>query len=193
MLSVWTRKGRLPKLPARPTPVQDAPPKGSKPTVKIVGAYGRGAGSGHSAVPDVPLTPARPADNVFRPNWAVQKSDTGLGDSRVAREIITKGLLKEDKVKVLKEPPGTAEEAVFSSIYQIGCYYHDICEKSRGFSTAITRSEVENGRLKQEAEELKRSIDDRDKEIRRLNSEMATREEKALDALQKQRERAQNR
>ncbi|XP_077230291.1 uncharacterized protein LOC143863495 [Tasmannia lanceolata] len=140
-----------------------AAPKG-KTTVKLVGAYDRGAGSSKSGGTSTGARPppARSGDNVFRPNCAIQKSNSGLGESRVAVEIVTKGLLNQDKLQVLNEPPAAADEAIFSSLYQIGLYYNDFREKSKKFSEAITKSEEESDQLMKEAEELQRSIGERD-------------------------------
>ncbi|XP_077226578.1 uncharacterized protein LOC143859976 [Tasmannia lanceolata] len=141
--------------------------------------------------------PARSGDNVFRPNWAVQKNDTGLGESRVAKELLSKVLLSNDKLQVLSEPPAAADEAIFSSAYQILLYYNDLREKSQKFSEAITKSEEENRKLIQQAKELQKSIEKAAEENKRLKedfaAQLAAQKEKAAEALNNQRERARER
>ncbi|XP_077212187.1 uncharacterized protein LOC143847288 [Tasmannia lanceolata] len=183
-----------------PAPTQDTapppPPKG-RTSVKLVGAFGQGAGSSKSggtpAGAGARPPPARAGDNVFRPNWAVQKNDTGLGESRVAAEILSKCILSKDKQQVLHEPPATAEEAVFSSLYQIGVYFNDLQGKSKKFSEAITKSEAENGKLAKEAEELQTNIGRVEAEKKLLREELAHQKQKAAEALNAQRERAKER
>ncbi|XP_077239826.1 uncharacterized protein LOC143880739 [Tasmannia lanceolata] len=196
------RQGQKRKAPetASPAPTQDAPPQPKpKSSVKLVSSSGRGAGSSKTVATSAGTLPppSRHGDNVFRPNWAVQKTDSGLGESRVAVEIQTKCILDKDKQQVLHEPPATAEEAVFSSLYQIGVYFNDLRGKSKKFSDAITKSEEENGKLKKEAKELKRSVEKSAEEIKRLGEEfaakLAAQKEEATEALNDQRERALSR
>ncbi|XP_077241980.1 uncharacterized protein LOC143882325 [Tasmannia lanceolata] len=191
------RQGQKRKVPeiSSPAPTQDALPSRGKPSVKLVGAYGRGAGSSKSGEASIGVRPAqaKSGDNVFWPNWAVQKSDTGLGESQVAMKIVTKGLPNQDKLQVLNEPPAAVDKAIFSSLYQIRLYYSDFREKSRKFAEAITKSEEKNGQLMQEATELHRSISERDVEIQRLKADMAAQKQKAAEALNAQRERARER
>ncbi|XP_077234666.1 uncharacterized protein LOC143876864 [Tasmannia lanceolata] len=162
----------------------------------MVSSSGRGAGSSKSGGTSAEARPpmARSGGNVFRPNWAVQKDDTGLGESRVAVEIQSKCILGKDKEHVLHEPPATAEEAVFSSLYQIGVYFNDLQGKSKKFSVAITKSEAENGKLIREAKELQRSIEKSAEENERLKedfaAQLAAQKEKATEAFNAQRERA---
>ncbi|XP_077217637.1 uncharacterized protein LOC143852014 [Tasmannia lanceolata] len=161
---------------ASPAPTQDAPPPlKAKSSVKLVSSSSRGAGSSKKVgTPAGTLPPpTRSGDNVFRPNWAVQKNDTGLGESRVAVEIQRKCILNKDKEQVLHEPPAMAEEAVFSSLYQIGVYFNDLQGKSKKFSTAITNSEAENGKLIREAKEVQKIIDTSAEENKRLKEDFA--------------------
>ncbi|XP_077226310.1 uncharacterized protein LOC143859515 [Tasmannia lanceolata] len=185
---------------ASPAPTQDAPPlPKAKSSVKLVSSSGRGAGSSRTVATSAGTLPppARSGDNLFWPNWAVQKTDSGLGESRVAVEIQTKCILDKDKQQVLHEPPATAEEAVFSSLYQIGVYFNDLRGKSKKFSDAITKSEGENGKLKREAKELKKSVEKSADEIKRLRedfvAQLAAQKEEATEALNAQRERALSR
>ncbi|XP_077252550.1 uncharacterized protein LOC143891943 [Tasmannia lanceolata] len=179
-------------------PGRAAPPK-AKSSVKLVSSSGRGAGSSRTVATSAGTLPppARSGDNVFRPNWAVQKTDTGLGESRVAVEIQSKCILDKDKQQVLHEAPPTTEEAVFSSLYQIGVYFNDLRGKSKKFSDAITKSEEENGKLKKDAKELKKSVEKYADEIKRLRedfaAQLAAQKEEATEALNAQRERALSR
>ncbi|XP_077229947.1 uncharacterized protein LOC143862925 [Tasmannia lanceolata] len=178
-----------------PAPTQETPPPKGKTTLKLVGAYGRGTGSSKSGGTSTGARPppTRSGDNVFRPNWAIQRNDSSLGESRVAAELLTKVLLSKDKLQVLNEPPAAADEAIFSSLYQIGLYYNDLREKSKKFSEAITKSEEESRQLMKEAKELQRSIGQTVEENKRLKEELAAQKEKAAEALNAQRERARER
>ncbi|XP_077250952.1 uncharacterized protein LOC143890237 [Tasmannia lanceolata] len=189
---------------ASPAPSRDtAPPPAqkAKTTVRLVGPFAQGGGSsksggtstgtGAGARPSV-----RTSDNVFRPNWAVQKDDTGLGESRVASEIVSKCLLVKDKQQVVHEPPATGEEAVFSSLYQIGIYYNDLNQKSKKFSEAITKSEEVNGKLAREVQELQTSIGRVQAEKQLLTEDLALERQKldkAAEAMDAQRRRAKER
>ncbi|XP_077222241.1 choline monooxygenase, putative (CMO-like) isoform X4 [Tasmannia lanceolata] len=196
------RQGQKRNAPetASPAPTQDAPPPPkAKSSVKLVSSSGRGAGSSRTVATSAGTLPppARSGDNVFRPNWAVQKTDTGLGESRVAVEIQSKCILDKDKQQVLHEPPATAEEAVFSSLYQIGVYFNDLRGKSKKFSDAITKSKEENGKLKKDVKELKKSVEKSADEIKRpredFAAQLAAQKEEATEALNTQRERALSR
>ncbi|XP_077246190.1 uncharacterized protein LOC143886107 [Tasmannia lanceolata] len=173
-----------------PAPTQDTAPPRGKTTVKLVGTYSRGGGSSKSGGTSARARPppAKTGDNVFRPNWAVQRDDTGLGESRVVAELIGKVILRKDKQQVLHEPPATADEAIFSSLYQIGVYYNDLREKSKKFSEALTKSEEESGKLMKEAEELQANIGRTVEENKRLKDELAAQKQKATEALSAQRE-----
>ncbi|XP_077229409.1 uncharacterized protein LOC143862278 [Tasmannia lanceolata] len=147
---------------ASPAPSRGTPPppaQRAKTTVKLVGPFAQGGGSSRSGGASTGTgSGARPpmalSENIFRPNWAVLKDDTSLGESRVAGEIMSKCLLRKDKQQVLREPPATGEEAVLSSLYQISLYYNDLKGKSKKFSEAITTSEEVNGKLATEVKEL---------------------------------------
>ncbi|XP_077241742.1 uncharacterized protein LOC143882171 [Tasmannia lanceolata] len=136
------------------------------------------------------------SEHVFRPNWAVLKDDTALGESRVAAELMSKCLLRKDKQQILYEPPATGEEAVLSSAYQILFYYNDLKEKSKKFSQAITASEEVNGKLAAEVQELQTSIGRIEEERRLLKEDLAAEKKKlvkAAEAMEAQRGRATER
>ncbi|XP_077252039.1 uncharacterized protein LOC143891328 [Tasmannia lanceolata] len=189
---------------ASPAPSRDtAPPPAqkAKTTVRLVGPFAQGGGSSKSGGTSTGTgagarPPVRMSDNVFQPNWAVQKDDTGLGESRVAAEIVSKCLLLKDKQQVVHEPPATGEEAVFSSLYQIGIYYNDLKEKSKKFSEAITKSEEVNGKLAAEVKELQTSIGRVEAEKKLLEEDLTLERQKldkAAEAMNVQRERAKER
>ncbi|XP_077226345.1 uncharacterized protein LOC143859578 [Tasmannia lanceolata] len=121
------RQKRKATVLASPAPSQGTPPPPSqraKTTVKLIGPFAQGGGSSKSGGASTGTgSGARPptglSEHVFRPNWAVLKDDTALGESRVAAEIMSKCLLRKDKQQVLHEPPATGEEAVLSSAYQV--------------------------------------------------------------------------
>ncbi|XP_077242616.1 uncharacterized protein LOC143883145 [Tasmannia lanceolata] len=147
---------------------------------------GASTGAGSGARP-----PTGISERVFRPNWAVLKDDTALGESRVAAELMSKCLLQKDKQQVLYEPPATGEEAVLSSAYQILLYYNDLKEKSKSFSQAITASEEVNGKLAAEVQELQTSIGRIEEERRLLKEDLAAEKRKlakAAEAMEAQKE-----
>ncbi|XP_077242481.1 uncharacterized protein LOC143882994 [Tasmannia lanceolata] len=189
---------------ASPAPSRDTAPRPAqkaKTTVKLVGPFAQGGGSSKSGGTSTGTRvgarpPVRSSDNVFRPNWAVQKDDTGLGESRVAAEIVSKCLLVKDKQQVIHEPLATGEEAVFSSLYQIGVYYNDLKEKSKKFFDAITKSEEVNGKLATEVKELQTSIGRVEAEKKLLAEDLASERQKldkAAEAMDAQRRRAKER
>ncbi|XP_077225669.1 uncharacterized protein LOC143858843 [Tasmannia lanceolata] len=142
------RQKRKATVLGSPAPSQGIPPPSQRPKtkVKLVGPFAQGGGSSKSGGASTGAgsgarPPAGISEQVFRPNWAVLKDDTALGESRVAAELMSKCLLQKDKQQVLYEPPATGEEAVLSSAYQILLYYNDLKEKSKSFSQAITSSE----------------------------------------------------
>ncbi|XP_077246438.1 uncharacterized protein LOC143886378 [Tasmannia lanceolata] len=161
------RQKRKATVLGSPAPSQGTPPPSQRPktTVKLIGPFAQGGGSSKSGGASTGTgSGARPptglSEHVFRPNWAVLKDDTALGESRVAAELMSKCLLRKDKQQILYEPPATGEEAVLSSAYQILLYYNDLKEKSKKFSQAITASEEVNGKLAAEVQELQTSIVD---------------------------------
>ncbi|XP_077237251.1 uncharacterized protein LOC143878920 [Tasmannia lanceolata] len=198
------RQKRKATVLASPAPSQGTPPPPSqraKTTVKLIGPFAQGGGSSKSGGASTGTgSGARPptglSEHVFRPNWAVLKDDTALGESRVAAEIMSKCLLRKDKQQVLHEPPATGEEAVLSSAYQILLYYNDLKEKSKKFSQAITASEEVNGKLAAEVQELQTSIGRVEEEKRLLMEDLAAEKKKlvkAAEAMEAQRGRAKER
>ncbi|XP_077242598.1 uncharacterized protein LOC143883123 [Tasmannia lanceolata] len=120
------RQKRKATVLGSPAPSQGTPPPSQRPktTVKLIGPFAQGGGSSKSSGASTGTgSGARPptglSEHVFRPNWAVLKDDTALGESRVAAELMSKCLLRKDKQQILHEPPATGEEAVLSSAYQV--------------------------------------------------------------------------
>ncbi|XP_077214507.1 uncharacterized protein LOC143849383 [Tasmannia lanceolata] len=196
-------KGQKRKAPeSTPPPVQDKgkgvlPDKGAK-TSKVVksteGTWTGCAGGSSLDVVQAVLPFVQPdGDNVFRPNWGVQRDDSGLGDNRVAREIIMKSRLRNDRLRILHEPPETAEEAAFASIYQIGSYWVDLFEKCRNFSKAVTKSNLQIMKLKKDKTSLGRVIQERDEENDKLKEELKARSKRLRrpSVLTRQREKSQ--
>ncbi|XP_077233492.1 uncharacterized protein LOC143875772 [Tasmannia lanceolata] len=186
---------------ASPAPSEGtAPPLAprAKTTVKLVGPFSQGVGSSKSGGASTGTgsggrPPVGLSDNVFRPNWAVMRDDTALGESRVAGEIMSKCLLRRDKQQILREPPATGEEAVRSSLYQIALYYDDLLAKSRKFSETITKSEEVNGKLALEAQELQTNIGKVQEEKKLLMEDLALEKQRSAKAAEAQRKRARER
>ncbi|XP_077225446.1 uncharacterized protein LOC143858636 [Tasmannia lanceolata] len=197
------RQKRKATVLGSPAPSQGIPPPSQRPKtkVKLVGPFAQGGGSSKSGGASTGAgsgarPPAGISEQVFRPNWAVLKDDTALGESRVAAELMSKCLLQKDKQQVLYEPPATGEEAVLSSAYQILLYYNDLKEKSKSFSQAITSSEEVNGKLAAEVQELQTSIGRIEEEKKLLKEDLAAEKRKlakAAEAMEAQRGRATDR
>ncbi|XP_077210381.1 uncharacterized protein LOC143845860 [Tasmannia lanceolata] len=197
------RQKRKATVLGSPAPSQGIPPPSQKPKtkVKLIGPFAQGGGSSKSGGASTGAgsgarPPAGISEQVFRPNWAVLKDDTALGESRVAAELMSKCLLQKDKQQVLYEPPATGEEAVLSSAYQILLYYNDLKEKSKSFSQAITSSEEVNGKLAVEVQELQTSIGRIEEERKLLKEDLAAEKRKlakAAEAMEAQRGRATDR
>ncbi|XP_077228510.1 uncharacterized protein LOC143861467 [Tasmannia lanceolata] len=197
------RQKRKATVLGSPAPSQGTPPPSQRPKtkVKLIGPFAQGGGSSKSGGASTGAgSGARPptgiSEHVFRPNWAVLKDDTALGESRVPAELMSKCLLQKDKQQVLYEPPATGEEAVLSSAYQILLYYNDLKEKSKSFSQAITASEEVNGKLAAEVQELQTSIGRIEEERRLLKEDLAAEKRKlakAAEAMEAQRGRATDR
>ncbi|XP_077221815.1 uncharacterized protein LOC143855549 isoform X1 [Tasmannia lanceolata] len=215
------RQKRKATVLGSPAPSRGTPPPSQRPktTVKLIGPFAQGGGSSKSGGASTGAgSGARPptglSEHVFRPNWAVLKDDTALGESRVAAELMSKCLLRKDKQQVLYEPPATGEEAVLSSAYQVRkwcfdlltfcpflpltilmpvsfcfflqilLYYNDLKEKSKNFSQAITASEEVNGKLAAEVQELQTSIGRIEEERKLLKEDLAAEKRKLAKAAE---------
>ncbi|XP_077226170.1 uncharacterized protein LOC143859334 [Tasmannia lanceolata] len=129
-------------------------------------------------------------DNVFRPNWAVQKTDTGLGDTRVATELMYKGVLPRDRLEVEKEVPETCEAAISSALYQLQVYSRDMAKKRYLFSETITRIESEKAQLQKENGELTEAVQIKEAELNSLQDELQRVKNQAVQDLLSSAERA---
>ncbi|XP_077228630.1 uncharacterized protein LOC143861621 [Tasmannia lanceolata] len=129
-------------------------------------------------------------DNVFRPNWAVQKTDTGLGDTRVATELMYKGVLPRDRLEVEKEVPETCEAAISSALYQLQVYSRDMAKKRYLFSETITRIESEKAQLQKENDELTEALQIKEAELNSLQDELQRVKNQAVQDLLSSAERA---
>ncbi|XP_077249289.1 uncharacterized protein LOC143888762 [Tasmannia lanceolata] len=152
---------------------------------------GAATGSKHGgAVLGMPATASVGGDNVFRPNWAVQKTDTGLGDTRVAAELMYKGVLARDRLAVEKEVPETCEAAISSALYQLQVYSRDMAKKRYLFSETITRIESEKAQLQKENGELNEAVQIKEAELNSLQDELQRVKNQAVQDLLSAAERA---
>ncbi|XP_077217987.1 uncharacterized protein LOC143852488 [Tasmannia lanceolata] len=136
------------------------------------------------------------ADNVFHPNWGVQKGDNSFSDNEVAHKIIVKSRLQSDRLRILHEPHETVETVSFGLLYQLGCYWSDMAEKCNNFSRTITKSNLQIEKLEKDMVSLGQTINDRDVEIERLNEKLKVQKDltrKAISACDRQRETSQAR
>ncbi|XP_077245545.1 uncharacterized protein LOC143885318 isoform X2 [Tasmannia lanceolata] len=141
----------------------------------------------------IPVATAARGDNVFRPNWAVQKTDTGLGDSRVAAEVVYQGVLPRDRRDVENEAPETCEAAITSALYQLQVYSKDMAKKRYLFSETLTQIESEKSQLQKEKDRLTEAVQIKEATFNSLKDELQRVKNQAVQDLLNAKERADQR